>query len=181
VPWEYNLDLTSRMHLRDGTPAGQIASIDDVWNELRRCFNCNFPVGGAPKEFPKTGDHLPLEIEIAGAHLADFPVEVTQVSKTADAIDIEFVTLPGHVDGPDSIIHFRFFQDDGELHLGIRGYITHGPGTDPGILGAPLRAGYTQIAYTTWQPYIDRLVTNIAAAEGLPTQIAAITRPTPGR
>jgi hypothetical protein len=95
-----------------------------------------------------------------------FPVEVTQISKTANEINIEFATLPGHVDGAGSTIHFRFYESGGEVHLGIRGYIEHGPGTDAGPVGAPVRAGYTEVAKVTWQPYIDRLAMNIAAAEG---------------
>lgn len=167
-PWEYNLDLTTRVWLdAPGKPsAGTIMSVDDVWKELNRCFNCNFPMGGAPAKMPKVGDHLPLEIERFGIHAADFPVEVTQIDKTANEINIEFATLPGHVDGEGSTIHFRFYESGGEVHLGIRGYIAHGPGTDEGWVGAPIRAGYGQVAALTWQPYIDRLAANIAAAEG---------------
>ncbi|WP_260508733.1 hypothetical protein [Mycolicibacterium farcinogenes] len=169
-PWEYNLDLTTTFKRDDDFPtsAGTIASIDDVWKELNRCFNCNFPMGGAPAKLPTVGDRLPLEIEVADQHLLDFPVEVTQVSKTASEINIEFATLPGHVDGEGSTIHFRFYESGGELHLGIRGYIEHGPGTDEGLPGAPVRWGYTKVAEQTWQPYIDRLVGNIAHAEGVP-------------
>lgn len=167
-PWEYNLDLTTGVTLdAPGKPsAGTIVSVDDVWKELNRCFNCNFPMGGAPAKLPKVGDRLPLEIEKLGVHVADFPVEVTQISKTADEINIEFATLPGHVDGEGSTIHFRFYETGGEMHLGIRGSIAHGPGTDEGVVGAPLRTGYTEVAKITWQPYIDRLALNIAAAEG---------------
>lgn len=74
--------------------------------------------------------------------------------------------LAGSVDGEGSTIHFRFYETGGEVHLGIRGYIAHGPGTDEGVLGAPMRAGYTEVAKVTWQPYVDRLALNIAAAEG---------------
>ncbi|MGV0772045.1 hypothetical protein [Mycobacterium syngnathidarum] len=167
-PWEYNLDLTTRVWLDSpGKPsAGTIMSVDDVWKELNRCFNCNFPMGGAPAKLPKVGDQLPLEIERFGIHAADFPVEVTQIDKSANEINIEFATLPGHVDGEGSTIHFRFYESGGEVHLGIRGYIAHGPGTDEGWVGAPIRAGYGEVAKVTWQPYIDRLAANIAAAEG---------------
>lgn len=180
-PWEYNLDLTSTRRLdQEGKPtAGTIASIDDVWKELNRCFNCNFPIGGAPKEFPKVGDKLPLSVGMGsnGPNLP-FPVEVTQIDKTASEINIEFKTLPGHVDGEGSTIHFRFYEAGGELHLGVRGAVAHGPGaidSFPRGLTAPLeRVGYTAVAGATWQPYIDRLTANIAAAEGVPV---ASTRP----
>jgi hypothetical protein len=84
-PWEYNLDFTSEVEAYGAnvpggeTSAGAVTSSDDVWKELQRCFNCNFPMGGAPKEFPKVGDKLPLEIKALGQKLASFPVEVTQI------------------------------------------------------------------------------------------------------
>jgi hypothetical protein len=179
TPWEYNIDITSNVETGGfGYPgvhnAGQISSIDDVWKELNRCFNCNFPIGGAPRGFPRVGDELPLEIRIAGQQLANLPVRVTQIERTANDIDIEFATLPGHVDGDGSTIHFHFSEQGGQLHLGIRGYITDGPGTgDIPILGPvldpALRTGYTAVAQGTWQPYMDRLTRHIAQAKGLPT------------
>ncbi len=180
-PWEYNLDLTSgnSIDIQGHPSAGAGVSLDDVWNELHRCFNCNFPIGGAPKEFPKVGDKLPLSVGMgsAGPNMP-FPVQVTQVTKTAQAIDIEFVTLPGHVDGEGSTIHFRFYEDGGQLHLGVRGLIAHGPGAIedfPRNMTAPAeRLGYTAVAQLTWQPYIDQLTANIAAAKGLPIYKAPI-------
>jgi hypothetical protein len=175
TPWEYNIDITSDVETGGfGYPgvhnAGQISSIDDVWNELHRCFNCNFPIGGAPQGFPKVGDELPLEMRIAGQKLANLPVKVTQIERTANDIDIEFATLPGHVDGDGSTIHFHFSEQGGQLHLGIRGYITDGPGSeDIPVLSPALRTGYTEIAHGTWQPYMDRLTRHIAQAKGLPT------------
>lgn len=170
-PWQYNIDFTSEIEaFKDGMPpvsAGSIASIDDVWNELHRCFNCNFPMGGAPKAFPNVGDELPLEIRTAGQKLLNFPVRVTEIQRTASAIDIEFVTLPGHVDGPDSTIHFRFFEQGGQLHLATHGLITQGPGSeDVPILSPGLRSVYTGVAHAVWQPYINNLTRNIANSKG---------------
>lgn len=167
-PWEYNLDLTTDLKVSGGESAGVGITVDDVWNELHRCFTCNFPMGGAPKEFPKVGDKLPLEIKMAGVKLANFPVEVTQAEKTGSEINIEFVTLPGHVDGPGSTIHFRFFEQGGEIHLGVNAHITDpGPGTGSGLPGALARAGYTGVAHLNWQPYIDRLADNIQQSRGV--------------
>lgn len=170
-PWEYNLDLTSQIEAgKDGLPtvnAGSVTSLDDVWNELHRCFNCNFPMGGAPHDFPKVGDELPLEIRTVGQKLASFPVRVTQILKTKDDLSIEFLTLPGHVDGPGSTIRFHFYQDGGQLHLGIRGFITQGPGSEDLPLVSPgLRGAYTGIAYSTWQPYINNVTRNVAESKG---------------
>lgn len=173
APWEYNIDLTSDVEAGSFKypgvrSAGQVTSIEDAWNELSRCFNCNFPMGGAPSELPKVGDDLPLEIRIAGQQAANFPVRVTQIAKTGDEINIEFVTLPGHVDGPGSTIHFRFYEQGGQLHLGIRGVITEGPGSwDIPVVDPLARTGYTQVAYGVWQPYIDRLTRHVAQGKGL--------------
>ncbi|WP_166906157.1 hypothetical protein [Mycobacterium sp. DL440] len=167
-PWEYNLDLTTDLKVSGGKSAGEGITVDDVWNELHRCFNCNFPMGGAPKEFPKVGDKLPLEIKMAGVKMANFPVQVTQAEKTGSEINIEFVTLPGHVDGPGSTIHFRFFEQGGELHLGVNAHITDpGPGTQPPPVGPVLRGMYTGVAHLNWQPYIDRLADNIQQSRGV--------------
>jgi hypothetical protein len=168
-PWQYNLDLTSDILLEGGPmTAGQISNLDDVWNELHRCFNCNFPIGGAPRAFPKLGQELPLEVKIkeTGVKLP-FPVQVTQIERKPNEINIEFATLPGHVDGLGSTIHFMFFRQGDELHLKTNGYITGGPSAAlPGALGAPGRELYTLTAKQTWQPYIDRLTYNIAKAKG---------------
>lgn len=169
-PWEYNNGYTTNVKARgpDGKniDGGSLVSLDDVWNELHRCFNCNFPIGGAPKEFPKVGDQLPLEMKIAGVKVANLPVEVTQINRTADAIDIEFATLPGHEDGPGSTIHFRWTEQAGAPHLDIRGYITEGPGSEDGPFAAPERVGYTALAQVVWQPYIDNVVTHVVQSKG---------------
>ncbi|MGE2817413.1 hypothetical protein ACQI5H_20040 [Mycobacterium heidelbergense] len=167
--WEYNLDLTSDILLRVGdghVSAGKIVTVADVWRELKRCFNDNFPIHGAPATLPNVGDQLPLEFRFFGQQLMKFPVEVTQSAKLGEEINIAFAALPGHIDGLDSAIHFRFYRKDGELHLGIRGYITEGPGAQPAPIGPPLREGYRLVARFVWQPYIDRLAVNIAKGKG---------------
>jgi hypothetical protein len=169
-PWEYHNGYTTEVTARgpDGelVDGGSLVTLDDVWNELHRCFNCNFPIGGAPKEFPKVGDQLPLEMRISGVAAASLPVKVTQITRTADAIDIEFGTLPGHADGPGSTIHFRWTEQLGAPHLDIRGYITEGPGSGDGPLSAAARVGYTGLAQLVWQPYIDNVVTHVVQAKG---------------
>jgi hypothetical protein len=169
-PWEYNNDYTTNVKARgpDGkiVDGGSLVSLDDVWNELHRCFNCNFPIGGAPQKFPKVGDQLPLEMRIAGAKVANLPVEVTKIDRSADAIDIEFATLPGHEDGPGSTIHFRWSEQGGAPNLDIRGYITEGPGSENGPFAAPERVGYTALAQVVWQPYIDNVVTHVVQSKG---------------
>ncbi|GBE65987.1 hypothetical protein MFM001_24490 [Mycobacterium sp. MFM001] len=179
-PWEYNLDLKSRVTTHEpgmpGPPvsAGSVASINDVWNELHRCFNCNFPIGGAPQQFPNVGDKLPLELKVGkgiGVKVANLPVQVTQIQRTADQINIEFATLPGHEDGLGSTIHFQWIKEGGEMHLHIRGYVAEaGPGSEGGPQSPLERGVYGGIfAPVTWQPYIDNVTKHIAEAKGYPT------------
>lgn len=151
--------------------AGSVTSIGDVWNELHRCFNCNLPIGGAPREFPNVGDKLPLELRVAGVKAVNLPVQVTQIQRTADEINIEFAALPGHVDGVGSTIHFRFAKEGDEMHLHIRGFVGDvGPGSE-GMPWLPVERGAygALIASATWQPYFDNLTRHIAQGKHMPT------------
>lgn len=99
--------------------------------------------------------------KMAGVKLSNFPVEVTQAVKTGSEINIEFVTLPGHVDGPGSTIHFRFFEQGGEVHLGVNAHITDpGPGTQPPPVGPMLRGMYTGVAHLNWHQQSRGVVPN---------------------
>jgi WXG100 family type VII secretion target len=176
-PWDYDLDLKSRVTAHEpGAPgppvsAGSVTRIDEVWNELHRCFNCNFPIGGAPKEFPKVGDQLPLEVKTYGLKALNLPVQVTQIERTGKEINIEFATLPGHADGVGSTIHFRFVEEAGEMHLRIAGHLgPDAPGSEGQWYSPGARAGYGGlIAPATWQPYIDNLTRHVAQGKHMPT------------
>ncbi|MFJ7958180.1 SpvB/TcaC N-terminal domain-containing protein [Streptomyces sp. NPDC096319] len=133
--------------------ASEIVTVGDAWNALKSCYNCTFPINGAPKEMPKVGDKLPLKVGPKG-----FPVEVTQMDFDGKEINIEYSTLDGHIDGVGSTIHFRIFEDqNGELALQASAEIIGGMGARG---GAPARGVYGGVAQITWQPFIDRLVTN---------------------
>ncbi|WP_078292958.1 hypothetical protein [Mycobacterium sp. D16R24] len=172
--WEYDLDLSTGVKIIDDrthpTSAGAGISMDDVYNELKRCFNCNFPIPGAPHDFPKVGDELPLHVGPGGVQ--GMPVKVTQIDKTSDAINIEFVTLPGHADGPGSTIHFTWHNQDGDLRLGVHSVVTSpGPGTEGWPLGPVIREGYRTIGWGTWQPYIDNVTRHIQEQRGHQLQV----------
>ncbi len=101
----------------------------DVAALLRECFNCYFPVEGAPREFPKVGDELPLVIEVAGVRM-DAPVRVTEVYETDDDFSFEFVGLPGHFDGEGSTVRFHFWNDGEQLILNVYATTTDAPVPD---------------------------------------------------
>lgn len=43
-----------------GNEIGIKAHQNDAFKELHRCFNCSFPVAGAPHAFPTNGQYIPL-------------------------------------------------------------------------------------------------------------------------
>ncbi|WP_326359111.1 hypothetical protein [Nocardia sp. CDC160] len=139
-------------------PASKIVTVADAWAALQRCYNCVFPIGGAPKQMPKVGDRLDLSVG-AGGHAPlnkSFPVEVTQMDYDGKEINIEYATLEGHPDGVGSTIHFRIFKNsDGELSLEAIGRIAGGMGS---LGGGPARTGYDLISSFPWQRFMNNLV-----------------------
>ncbi|QIM16935.1 hypothetical protein G7067_11840 [Leucobacter insecticola] len=70
---------------------------------LMSCFNCYFPVPGAPRSFPPTGAILPLNV-------AGFPFEV-KMARTYTATNyfhFFFTATKNHIDGYGSDILFEF-------------------------------------------------------------------------
>ncbi|TDZ97975.1 hypothetical protein CCUG62472_01004 [Mycobacteroides salmoniphilum] len=158
-PWEYNLRYDMVKEVGNAPYYGNGISLDDVWNELHRCFNCNFPITGAPSTFPKVGDYFPLT---ATPFNMDFGVYVTQISKNPGEIAIEYATSPQHIDGPGSTINFRFFEVGDTLNLAIKAIVVDGPGSgDVPVGSALLRFGYGAVGQDTWQPYYNNLVQHI--------------------
>ncbi|MCX2965692.1 hypothetical protein [Gordonia aquimaris] len=103
----------------------------DVAALLRECFNCYFPVEGAPKEFPDVGDELPLVIDIPdGMGPMQAPVRVTEVVETDDDFSFEFVGLENHFDGEGSTVRFHFWNDTEQLRLNVYANTTDAPVPD---------------------------------------------------
>ncbi|GIJ12498.1 type IV secretion protein Rhs [Micromonospora andamanensis] len=125
-----------------------MAGADKAMKELHRCFNCNFPIPGAPKRFPAHGEHLPLKVAgIVPAPLESYPLE------TGDGMYYH-VSGDGHFDGRGSVIHFRMQQDGkGQLQLHVRGYVV-----DPKVPTAVS----TPLAYAEWSKFAGKLGHNIA-------------------
>lgn len=133
-----------------GGPANEI-TIADVKEELTRPggFGQDFPIPGHPDNFPKKDDAIPLHM-----FGQSFPVQVTRVEDTPQSFGFEFITLPGHVDGPNSIIRFQFvIAPNGVLQLNIHAEVAQPPIAD---------WLYTVIARNeTWPPFINNVAFNI--------------------
>ena len=96
-------------------------------NELKRCFNCSFPVKGAPKTYPKSDQQIPLKA------CAKFTSRFTCKPAPVKAYPFNslgrllLIAQRGHFDGANSSVTFQFYteQKTGELKLKVVAYVTN--------------------------------------------------------
>lgn len=87
---------------------------------LKSCFNCYFPVKGAPKAFPKPGQLLPLKIGPANAE-CKFKSEFN----AKNYFGYQFDATKNHVDKAGSNIIFEFRTVGGKKKLVVSAYIVN--------------------------------------------------------
>lgn len=88
---------------------------------LRSCFNCYFPVAGAPKVFPKPGQILPLRV--VGLNFeCKFKSEF---SSGTEYFGFQFDATKNHVDKLGSNIIFEFVTIGGKKKLVVDAYIVN--------------------------------------------------------
>ncbi|MBD9704386.1 hypothetical protein IHE56_20360 [Streptomyces sp. ID01-12c] len=77
--------------------------------ELKRCFNCTFPVKNAPKKYPREGQLINLKACAAGPFgCRNAPVKFyTKGMKNG----WYFIAQKGHFDGAGSRVNFQFYND----------------------------------------------------------------------
>lgn len=102
----------------------------DAKNRLHKCFNCNFPIQGAPKDFPKDGTDLPLYVGIKtdGVDLlvdfhCTFEKEWTNYDQGGGYWGFRFNAAEHHVDGIGSHINFTFRSGRTSNTLTVYGYV----------------------------------------------------------
>ncbi|MFT4260794.1 hypothetical protein [Microbacterium sp.] len=142
--WNYSVDHAS-FYLITGkekaTPARVMA-------ELRRCFNCSFPVAGAPKAFPALNQNITLNASPFSFTKIPAPVRVSAIVSNG----FNFRALAGHFDGKDSTINFRFYNDrSGWLHISVSAHIK----VDR---GAAANAVNQAVAGETWAAFLANLI-----------------------
>lgn len=82
--------------------------------ELKRCFNCSFPLGGAAATFPAVG-HV---WNLVGPGGVAAPVKITTANATTG--QWTFTAQPGHFDAAGSTISFAINQGrDNEFVLAV--------------------------------------------------------------
>jgi hypothetical protein len=89
-------------------------------NRIKTCFNCYFPVSGAPKAYPKQGQLLPLTVA-----LFNFECTMGPTVQSANYASFEFYATRNHVDGYGSNIIFQFLQIGSKNYLVVDAYIVN--------------------------------------------------------
>ena len=122
-----------------------------AFKELHHCFNCSFPVTGAPAAYPKSGQHLPLK----ACGLPGCPNAPVKAYPHDDQGYLQLVAEPGHFDGADSTVTFLFYKDaQGNLNLNVTAYVTN---PNPSIPADINKTG----AQSTWDTFAVKLARNI--------------------
>ena len=159
--WTYLFDFSQ--HIEDNGSTGIPPTIyyssrspQFVTSLLKSCFNCYFPVQGAPSSYPYVGQIMPLYIynPIAFGFITyNANVRVSRVINYG----WDFTALTGHIDGAGSTIKFSWYSDaSARLHLKIDAYIVNNNPIDlPGTSVDFDRGIYTSQARATWQSFFN--------------------------
>ncbi|QDW62856.1 hypothetical protein [Oerskovia sp. KBS0722] len=149
--WSYTLDYASPAGVH-GVYSGRGVNHQHARAELTRCFNCSFPISGAPKTYPKVGNLWPLK-----AFGQNAPVKVTAAPDRVTSWT--FLAREGHFDGAGSTISFRLYSDGTRLRLAVSAHVVK----DNGVV---LNAFNATQAKGTWKSFLDMLNANICAQQG---------------
>lgn len=142
--WTYSVDHRSYQVIT----GKEKASAARAMAELRRCFNCSFPVKGAPRAFPQEGQVIKLDASPISFVRYPAPVRVARVNSRSWS----FVALPGHFDGAGSVVSFSLYNDaSGWLHLAVAARVEEDGGDIP-------RAVNRKVAEETWLAFLSNLI-----------------------
>lgn len=119
--------------------------------ELHHCFNCSFPVPGAPTAYPADNQFLPLRPCVFGpVGCVGAPVRAFTDESVGD---LRLVAQQGHFDGYGSVVRFHFANDrQGYLHIQVLGFVVH-PSIDDNV--------NRQFAFQSWRQFAANLGTNL--------------------
>lgn len=158
----------------------QVGSPKSVHDDLHSCFNCTFPVEGAPKAFPKPGQTLPLVVRPVLGWPTSEPFTCIfgqeQYIGTGNPLypggdfGFYFTAAKGHVDGAGSLISFDFvgtpsdvIRDPGET---MRFYVA-GNIMNEKPAGIP-QGAYRTAAKTTWGTFLNRYTVQHGGSPHIP-------------
>jgi hypothetical protein len=152
--WYYSYDFSAALPLYSARypKATELAAS----HLLHVCFNCHFPITGAPWKYPADGDVLALNASPFSLQLTAAPVKV----QTANGGAMQFVAMPGHFDGAGSLITFSWYNDpSGYLHLYVHAMIKRD-------LGPHLNIANSKIAGVNWMHFWQHVADNASAYGG---------------
>jgi hypothetical protein len=132
------------------------ASADAVDLLLHGCFNCYFPIFGAPRGYPADGQVLNLNASPFSLELTAAPVK----KQTANQGALQFVAQAGHFDGEGSMITFSWYNDtNGYIHLYVHAKIMRD-------LGIAIDLANSRIAGANWLMFWQRVADNANGSSG---------------
>lgn len=96
-----------------------------AWSSLQSCFNCEFPLAGAPTSFPSSNQLLPFYLGWPGFSL-NFECRRGPVYTTApNFYAMQFNATANHIDGYGSNIVFEIKYVSGQSKLVVSTYIVN--------------------------------------------------------
>ncbi|MBV7411454.1 hypothetical protein KRX56_01690 [Dermabacteraceae bacterium TAE3-ERU27] len=110
---------------------------------LKRCFNCYFPVTGAPKNFPILGEYLKLRDKFF-----NFECRFAGERSSRGIFFFKFKATGRHVDGFGSRIKFVFMKIDNQQYLVVEAYVANNHMNNP---------IYRYKANETWQKFANNI------------------------
>ncbi|TDK25830.1 hypothetical protein E2F48_11440 [Arthrobacter crusticola] len=142
--WYYQVDHRSYTYIT----GKEKAAASRVIPELNRCFNCSFPVSGAPSYFPAVGAKINLNASPFSLIKIPAPVQVSHKG----SVSFGFLALAGHFDGAGSTVSFRFYNDaSGWLHINVYAKVVK----DRGAVANDLNK---RVASQTWANFLANLI-----------------------
>lgn len=114
--------------------------------KLQTCFNCYFPVAGAPRKYPAYGQLLPLRVLEVG----NFECTMGPTFTGMDYRAFKFNATKNHVDGYGSNIAFQFVKVGTQSKLVVDAYVVN----DFLVVG---QFTYVAMAGLQWQIFANNL------------------------
>ncbi|SDZ14390.1 hypothetical protein [Herbiconiux ginsengi] len=152
--WYYTYDFSATLPGYHATyPKATDTAVDRL---LHTCFNCYFPINGAPRSYPFDGQVLLLNASPFSLELTAAPV----LMQTANQGAMQFVAQAGHFDGAGSMITFSWYNDpSGYIHLYVHAKILRD-------LGVFLNVQNSHIAGANWLLYWQRVADHASGSSG---------------
>ena len=124
-----------------------------IFNELHRCFNCNFPVAGAPARSPVAGQVLPLTVLKIGNFKCK--MGISYINTQREQTGFQFEAMAGHIDGAGSIIGFEFYRryTDNNMVLAVNAFVIKD------FIGGNTQ--YVSFAGQNWGQFAGNIIRNV--------------------